>query len=204
MIANNEKPSWSFYVRWILLTSLCLPVAYFLNLIILRIITLFVGDFIYVDGMRQITEDYLGLYTFFPIVGLLTGLLQYGLLRHYLPQMGWWVAATIGGWLLGIFLILIPGWLNWTSPLFNSDLAFIVMGLSIGVGQWLLLRRRLLRAGWWIGANVVGWGLLALIREGNSMDQFILFAFGFLPACATALMLALLMNPVQRTGPQGV
>ena len=204
MIANNEKPSWPFYVRWILLTSLCLPVAYFLDLLFLRVINLFVGDFVYVDGVRHITEDYLGLYTFMPIAGLLTGLLQYGLLRHYLPQMGWWVSATIGGWLLGIVLTMMPAWLNWTSPLFNVDLAFIVMGLSIGVWQWPLLRRRLLRSGWWIGANVVGWGLLALIREGNSFDQFILFAVGFLPACATALMLALLMNQVQRTGPQRV
>ncbi|MGE5373541.1 MAG: hypothetical protein ACM3XO_00685, partial [Bacteroidota bacterium] len=94
------------------MTSLCLPVAFFLDLIILRIIILFVGDFIYVDGVRQITEDYLGLYIFIPIAGLLTGLLQYGLLRHYLSQMGWWVAATIGGWLLGILLTMVPGWLN--------------------------------------------------------------------------------------------
>jgi hypothetical protein len=204
MIANHEKPGWFFYLLWILLTSLCLPVAFFLDLIILRIIILFVGDFIYVDGVRHITEDYLGMYIFIPIVGLLTGLLQYGLLRRYLPHMGSWVVATIVGWLLGVFLILIPGWLNWTNSLFNLDLAFIVMGLSIGVGQWLLLRRRLLRAGWWIGANVVSWGVLALISEGNSIDQFVLFTFGFLPACATALMLALLMNQVQRTGPQGV
>jgi hypothetical protein len=154
--------------------------------------------------VRQITEDYLGLYIFIPIAGLLTGLLQYGLLCHYLSQMGWWVAATIGGWLLGILLTMVPGWLNWTSQLFNFDLAFIVMGLSIGVWQWLLLRRRLLRAGWWIGANVVGWGLLALTREGNGLDLFILFTIGFLPACATALMLALLMKQVQGTGLEGV
>lgn len=203
MIANHEKPSWPFYGRWILLTSLCLPVAYFLDLILLRIITLFVGDFIYVDGVQHITEDYLGVYTFIPIAGLLIGLSQYGLLRRFLPHMGWWVVATIGGWLLGVFLILIPGWLSWTSPLFSLDLVFIVMGLSIGVGQWLLLRRCLLHAGWWIGANVVGWGLLALIQEGNSFDQFILFLFGLLPACATAVMLALLMNQAQRAGTQG-
>jgi hypothetical protein len=204
MIANNEKPRSFFYLLWILFTLPCVPVAFFLDLIIVRITILFVGNFIYVDGVRHITEDYLGMYTFIPIVGLLTGVLQYGLLRRYLPQMGWWVAATIGGWLLGVFLTLIPGWLSWTNPLFNLDLAFIVMGLSIGVGQWLLLRRRLPRAGWWIGANVAGWGLLALITEGNSIGQFGLFAVGFLPACATALMLALLMKQVQPTGPQGV
>ena len=204
MNANHEKPRWSFYLLWILLTSLSLPVAFLLDLIILRIIIFFVGDFIYVDGVQHITEDYLGVYTFIPIAGLLTGLLQYGLLRRYLPQMSSWVVVTIGGWLLGIFLILIPGWVNWTNSMFNIELALIVMGLSIGVGQWLLLRRRFLRAGWWIGANIVGWGLLALIREGNSFDQFILFTLGLLPASATALMLAILMDQVQPSRPQGV
>ena len=204
MIANSERPRWLFYLLWILLTLLCVPIAFVLDLIIMRIITLFVGDFIYVDGVRHITEDYLAMYTFIPIVGLLTGVLQYGLLRRYLPQMGWWVAATVAGWLLGVFLTLIPGWLSWTNPLFNLDVAFIVMGLSIGAWQWLLLRRRLPRAGWWIGANVAGWGLLTLITEGNSMGQFGLFTIGFLPACVTALMLALLMKQVQPTGPQGV
>ncbi|MGE5374118.1 MAG: hypothetical protein ACM3XO_03605, partial [Bacteroidota bacterium] len=58
-------------------------------------------------------------------------------------------------------------------------------------------------AGWWIGANVVGWGLLALTREGNGLDLFILFSIGFLPACTTALMLALLLKQVQRTGLEG-
>ena len=194
MIANLEKPRWFFYLLWILLTLLCVPIAFFLDLAILRLIILFVGEYITVVGVRHITEDFLGLYTFVPIAGVLTGLLQYGLLRRYLPQMGWWVAATTGGWLLGAFVNVIPGWLNWKNPFFNLDAALVVMGLSIGAVQWILLRQRLPRAGWWIGANVLGWGLLTLITEGNSFGQSGLFLIGFLPACVTALMLALLMN----------
>ena len=208
MIANHEKPRWSFYLLWILLTLVCVPIAFVLDLAILRLVILFVGDYVYVDGVRHITEDYLAMYPFIPIVGLLTGALQYGLLRRYLPRMGWWVAATTGGWLLGVFLILIPGWLHWTNSLFSLnlalDLGFIVMGSSIGVGQWLLLRRRLPRAGWWIAANGAGWGLLALIVDGKSIDQYGLFTLGFFPASVTALMLALLMNQVQRTEPQAL
>ena len=204
MIANHEKPRLSFYLLWILLTMLCVPIAFFLNLFILRIIVRFVGDFIYVNGVQHITEDYLALYAFVPIMGLLTGVLQYWLLRRYLLHMGWWVGATIGGWLLGASLILMPGWLNPANAVLSLDLAFLIMGLFIGVGQWLLLRRRLPRAGWWIGANVVGWGVLALITIGNSMGQFGLFSIGLLPACATALMLALLMKQVQPAGSRGV
>jgi hypothetical protein len=199
-----KKPEWFFYPIWIILTMLCVPIAFIFDYAILRVITIFVGDFIYVDGVRHITEDYLWWYTFVPIVGLLTGLLQYGLLRRYLPHMGWWVLATTGGWLLGALLIVISGWLNfWSYKSFDIFLAFIVMGLLIGVGQWLLLRRRLPRAGWWVGANVVGWGLLGLIT-GDSVNQLGLLALGLLPAFVTAVVLALLMNRAHPAEPQGV
>jgi hypothetical protein len=198
-IQNPKRPEWSFYPSWIILTSLCLPVVFFLDLVILRIIIIFVGDIIYVDGVRHITEDYLALYIFIPLTGLFMGFLQYGLLRRYLPRMGWWVIATTGGWLTGILLILISSWLNWISALPKNTYAlFGLLGLSIGMAQWLLLRLRLAQAGWWIAANVVGWGLIGLITPNGTLGQFGLFIVGFLPACTTAAMLALLMNKAPR------
>ena len=149
-------------------------------------------------------SETLSLYIYVPIVSLLMGVLQYGLLRRYLPRMGWWVLATSGGWLLGLFLISGSFWFDFcTYESCRIDLAFIVLGLSIGVGQWLLLRRRLPRAGWWIGANVVGWGLLALITS-TPLNSYRLFAAGFLPACVTAATLALLMNQAHPAEPQGI
>jgi len=204
MFANDKKPGWLFYPIWVILTCLAVPIAFFLGFAILRIIIDFVGDFIYVDGVRHITEDYLGIYVFVPVVGLVTGVVQYGLLRRYMPRMGWWVLATAGGWLLGVLLIAVLGWLNWSHEALNLDLAFILMGLSIGVAQWLLLQRHLPGATWWIAANVVGWGLLALITQGNSLDQFGLFALAFFPACATAATLAFLLNRLKLTQPNGV
>lgn len=201
--ARTRKPGWSFYLSWIVLSSLSIPIAFFLDLVILRVIIRFVGSYIVVDGVRHITEDYLGLYIFVPLVGLITGLLQYGLLRLYLPRMDGWVLATAGGWLLGVLLVLIPGWLTGTEALImNIDAVFIVMGLSIGTGQWLLLRRRLPRAGWWIPANGAGWALLGLVTPGNSLGQLGLLALGLLPACTTAPVLALMMNRVPLAGLQ--
>ncbi|GEM_PF-1956814 len=164
MSTNNGKPRWFFYPTWMVLSFLCIPVALFLDIIVQSIITQMVGDYIYVNGVRHITEDYLSTYTFIPMVGLVTGALQYAFLRRYLPRMGWWVPATAGGWLLGMLLFLIPGWLNLTNRFLTFDLMFLVIGLAIGFAQWLLLRRRLSGAGWWIAANVVGLILLALIR----------------------------------------
>ncbi len=204
MITHREKPQWSFYAAWILLTSLSIPIAFFLTLIVLRIITRVVGDVIYVDGVRHITEDYLWIYPFIPIVGLLTGGLQYGLLRRYLPRMGGWVLATAGGWLLGVLLIALPGRENLINEFLGMSLVFLLMGLSIGVGQWLILRQRLAHAGWWIAANLLGWVFLGLIRADSTLDQFSLFVIGLLPACVTALVLALLMKGDPTAQPQTV
>lgn len=192
-----KKPEWPFYPAWVFLTMLCVPIAFFVDLFILKIITMIVGDFIYVNGVQRITEDYLSMYAFVPLVGVLTGLVQYALLRPHLPSIGEWVWATTGGWVLGALLILAPGWLNlWTQEPMDIDWAFIVMGSSIGAAQWLLLRHRLPGAGWWVGANVLGWALLGLIT-GDSLNQYGLLALGFLPACATAAILALLFNRAQ-------
>ncbi|MCL4867975.1 MAG: nucleoside hydrolase [Anaerolineae bacterium] len=168
MSTDNEKPGWFLYPIWIVLSFLCISIAFFLNLLVLNIITQVVGDFIYVNGVPHITQDYLFTYTLFPMVGLATGTLQYAFLRRYLPRMGWWVLATTGGWLIGMLLFLIPDWPNQTNRFLNFGLIFFVIGLAIGIAQWLLLRRRLFQAGWWIAANVVGWGLLALITVGDA------------------------------------
>ncbi len=164
MSTNKESPRWFFYPVWMILSFLCIPSALFLDIIVRSIITQVVGDLIYVNGTRHFTEDYLFTYTFIPMVGLLTGVLQYAVLRRYLPHIGWWVLATTGGWLLGMLLFLITG----GNRSLNLGLMFLVMGLAIGIAQWLLLRRRLSQLGWWIAANVVGWGLLALITVDSA------------------------------------
>lgn len=199
MIMNNEEPRWLLYPLWIIQSFLCIPIALLLNFMILTIITLLVGDFLYVNGVRRITEDYLYLYFFIPMVSLLTGAFQSALLRRYLPQMSGWVLATAGGWLLGILLVLMPDWLHWRNGYQDLDLAFLSLGLAIGITQWLLLRRRLSHAGWWIAATVAGWGLLALLT-GDTLDGLGLLALGLLPASVTAAALALLMKQATLNG----
>jgi hypothetical protein len=199
MTINNDEPRWALYPLWIIQSFLCIPIALLLNFIILIIITLLVGDFIYVNGVRHITEDYLYMYIFIPTVSLLTGAFQNSLLRRYLPGMGGWVLVTSGGWLLGILLVFLLAWLNWKNGYLNLDQVFLLMGLATGIAQWLLLRRRFSHAGWWIAATVVGWELLALLT-GETLDAFGILALGLLPASATAAALALLMKHAKLKG----
>ncbi len=193
MSMQHEEPRWVLYPLWIIQSFLCIPIALLLNFMILTAITRLVGDYIYVNGVRRITEDYLYLYLFIPMVSLLTGAFQSALLRRYLPGMGGWMLATAGGWLLGILLVLMPDWLHWRDGYSDLNQVFLSLGLAIGVAQWLLLRRRLPNAGWWIAATVAGWGLLALVT-GDTLDGSGILALGLLPASVTAAALALLMK----------
>lgn len=192
----NKHPEGSFYIAWIVLTVICVPVAFVISLVILGVISNYVGDFIYVDGVQHITEDYLSLYVFFPIAGLITGLVQFGLLRSLLPRMGWWVLATTGGWLMACILAVSPTWLVQTI-LIPLNLILLLIGLATGLVQWLVLRKKLLGAGWWVVATLAGWGLLALFTRGNAFDQFGLIFMTLLPASTTALALRWLLSRAQ-------
>jgi hypothetical protein len=193
LMTIDRKPGWSFYITWVLLTTVAIPVAFVIDLFLLRIVTSVIGDYIYVNGVQHITEDYLAMYFLVPTMGLLTGAVQYGMLRRLLPRMGWWVVATLGGWLLGTLLIVLFTRLQWMGP-FNLAPMLLLIGAAIGFTQWLVLRRRLPAAGWWIAANLLGWGVLGLLNQGSSFDQFTLILIGLIPACATAAALALLAN----------
>ena len=190
-----KKPKWFFYPTWIILTMLCVPLTYLLGVVVIRVVVLSLGDIIYVNGVRHITEDYLFVYIAVPILGLLTGLLQYGLLRRYMARMGWWVLTTTGGWIVGPLLLQAGGIFLKPHDTFGAIVVFSGMGLSIGVGQWLLLRQHLPRAGWWVGANMAGWALLGLFT-GSNLNELGFLIIGLLPACVTAATLAMLMRLV--------
>ena len=196
-VPARKKPGWPFYFIWVTWTTLCIPIGYFISFVPLSIITLLIGDYIYVKGVQHITEDYLGLYIIIPMIGLLTGFVQYRMLRSYLPRIGGWVLLTAAGWLTGLLLIATSYRLKWIDPTIYFDVVFFLMGLSIGVAQWLLLRQRLPRAGWWIAANLAGWGLVALITTGNTIGSYGLMILGLFPACVTAGMLALLLQATE-------
>ncbi|MFN2121921.1 MAG: hypothetical protein ACK2UP_00325 [Candidatus Promineifilaceae bacterium] len=213
-MTSITKPQWPFYAAWIILTGLCLPVAFLLSIPIIKSITFFIGDHITVGGVRHITEDYLFAYILLSVAGLLVGLVQYALLRRYLLQIGWWILVTVLGWTVGY--LLNDGLMQVVSRLWSMEVyfnghwseyvIFLLLGLSIGFWQWLVLRGRVPQAGWWIWANITGWALFALIyvnadRLGIELfvleslpGKFLAVALWLLPGCTTAVTLAFFFN----------
>jgi hypothetical protein len=92
----------ALFPTWVVLSPLSICVAWLISWAIISRIEHAVGGTIEVAGHTRITEGFSLGYIFVPLLALLIGLLQHLLLRHYLSRMGWRIAATALGWLLGI------------------------------------------------------------------------------------------------------
>ena len=102
MMTSNTRPRWFFYPAWVASSAISIPIAGAIAWALVSLVEKVVGGTIQVGGHTRITEDYLSAYILLLVLGLLAGFLQYLLLRRHLPRMGWWIAATTLGLLLGL------------------------------------------------------------------------------------------------------
>lgn len=83
-----------------------------------------------------------------------------------------WVLATTVGWVVGFAI----------CEAFKAFLESItadgaVIGISVGIGQWLALKGRINRAGWWILASIIGFAAGKAV--GDAFAQAVPGAVGF-------------------------
>ena len=99
------------------------------------------------------------------VEGIGLGVLQWVLLIHLLPRPGWFGLSGGAGLVLGVgggFLVASLVLQAWSlAPAFGA--IGVLVGLSVGVTQWLALRQQAENSIWWIPANILGYtgGLLA-------------------------------------------
>ena len=112
------------------------------------------------------------------IGGAITVTLQYVFIRQRLAQSGWWIFVSIVGLITGIalsMLILIAIQGAGITVAFVAILSIgASIGLGLGLGQWIVLRRQLRQAGWWVLMSTVGYALGLLAADNTPLD--------FLPA----------------------
>jgi len=83
--------------------------------------------------------------------GFTLGVLQWLVLQHRIRHaVRWILASAMGSTLGGIFGYFI-------APLNLPSLSGLVVGLTVGIAQWLILRQEILWAGWWIPISVIAW-----------------------------------------------
>ncbi len=201
MSAQTPRPGWTFYAGWIALSVLALPcglgLAFALDIAVARVL----GDPISMAGAGHLTEDFLLGYLLFGLVGLATGVLQMELLRRVVPRegLGWWVAATLAGYLLPFIVgpLVVTGRLlgpAWEMDHVRGAITLSVIGAGIAVAQWLVLRRKVQQAVWWIPITIAGWALAGLMGGVELYRIVEILPVALIPPAATAAGLWLLLD----------
>lgn len=88
----------------------------------------------------------------------IAGVLQWLVLWKQFSRSPWWILMSSAGALI----VLFTGSVVVTS---SEYLYFALAGAVIGLMQWLVLRRQLTSAGWWILASTIGWLVGGLATE---------------------------------------
>jgi len=92
----------------------------------------------------------------------------------------WWLLATAGGWIVGTAIaVVLAAIAKMWRVLQNAEYIYafragvvfgsagLVVGMVVGLGQWLVLRGRIRGAGWWILGTTVALGL------GNAAGEIV-------------------------------
>jgi len=199
--ANNGKPRWLFYLAWVGLNFIAILIACLIAWALISLITNIVANSTQLRGESFFTDDSYVLYVIFPLIGLSTGFLQYTLLRRYFPHMAWWIAATFIGWLMPLATgPIIISLLDQRNDTFAIMFGLLLMGASIVVPQWWLLRKRVGYASWWILAHGLGWSATGLFSLVDAGPLPVLVAIALLPAIATGFACWLLLDWLPRHG----
>jgi hypothetical protein len=144
----------------------------------------------------------------YPLIATLPGVLHWLILRRWFPRAGWWVLASGAGSLLGF---LVAGWglsvadtqegTNFARFVVPASMA--VAGAVVGTLQWVVLRRWVPRAGWWVLASSISWivaeyAFLTLTRGGDVQLLWGAVVSGALSGAITGLTLVARVRNTRR------
>jgi hypothetical protein len=135
------------------------------------------------------------------VIGAGIGIAQGLVLRKQLAPMGWWVLVSVLGFGLGKFLgeALAQG----MPAVVGSGLTGAVIGASVGVAQWLVLRGKVTGAAWWLAANVagwaIGWSLISLVEDAEGVSTIAVYLVGGVGAAAAGLITGIALVGLSRT-----
>jgi hypothetical protein len=133
-------------------------------------------------------------------IGLILGSIQSLVLHGQLKGPGWWVLANVIGWAAGFS---VGVWLGQQLGLTEATFGFViglVTGAFLGVSQWIVLRRQVPDAGWWIPACIFAWAASLLYYQPGVTWLGVLY--GTLSGIVTGtVLLWLLYRPVPDAPP---
>lgn len=166
----NSQIGWDLWRKWVLANILGWLLGWFflMNAHLLSFATTMFGKSV---------EMYLDEF----IMGLFVGTLQWLVLRKYFQWTGWWIILIMVGLVIGHTLFSQVLNIYETTYLSRTFIGGIILGGSIGIMQWIVVRKRIPKDYWWPIGCTLGYagGLLVtsiivdLIFPGRPMiDDF--------------------------------
>lgn len=186
METKPTQVGWGFWLYWVLFSAAGIILGFLIGFALASIIT---GDDIEIGVLRGI----IGYSMLGAGIGSMVGLMQRIVLRQYVSRSGWWVLASTAGFAVafgggyGVAVVALgysdsPGNL---AVLLGYTVVVAFGGAVAGILQWLVLRGQVSRAGWWVVASIVGWGL-SMVTAG--IIEGVLAAGFFAPPAAGAVL----------------
>jgi hypothetical protein len=121
---------------------------------------------------------------------------QWWIIRREIEGSTIWFWASFAGWLVAIALTAFLGrqGLIASETLGGRILLGILVGLIVGIAQWLPLRKSFQWASLWILGSVVGWSILMLVLGRSITNIFEMVLVGAIPGISTGLVLVVLTS----------
>jgi hypothetical protein len=141
------RPEWTFGLAWVLATAVGWAIGFAICVAFKNFVESFRSD-----GA---------------VIGTCIGITQWLVFRRRSNRVGWWVLASIVGFAIGKAIgdQITQG----VSGPIGAALAGAAIGAALGVAQWLVLRRKVAQAGWWVVGTTIawtlGWSIISTVDE---------------------------------------
>ena len=164
---------WVLWRRWVLANILGELGGFGMVAIVGSVAAWLIGESAQIDTIMLIVMIPAG-----AIEGMVVGWAQWRTLRRVLPELPRcaWVLTTILGagaaWAVGMAVAIAIGNTDIaeTTAMMVMGLLIPVFGTILGLAQWVVFRRYVGRAGWWILANAAAWTVgMTLIFGGMTL-----------------------------------
>jgi hypothetical protein len=162
MIVERTNRGWGFWLRWTLANCVGWTIGWILFAFLSSL------DLEGPDGLQ------IGHLVGWVVGGAAIGLLQWRVLRQYVHGSAWSILGSSAGFTLGFIVGYAVG-----GPPLDFLAAFATAGFLSGVAQWLVLRRYIDRAAWWVLISSLGFalggllGLVVILPTGDAIDAAI-------------------------------
>ncbi|MDY6875790.1 MAG: hypothetical protein SWK90_06255 [Chloroflexota bacterium] len=170
---NTEKMSfeWRFLLQWVMVSTLGFAIGFPMGRAM---------------GGAEVFGVEIQFVTVGLAIGFFVGIMQWLVLWRQISRSGCWVlASTLGGAVgivVGLIMLIVVATIigfdleantdEFSSGAFAGFVAiwFGGIGFSIGTMQWLILRRQISQAGYWVLASFMGWAALGAVAALMGLD----------------------------------